>query len=412
MSESTAKPTLRMARMAAAADVERHRTFLSTTEIGELSTGKRAWPPQRDEPWKIEKEWDAVPLRGPMDRVIGFFRGRGYKDEHFLPSFVTWHPEGEYVYSSPDPASLTRWDAGRGHGNTETIARWGGMTRRAYWSTHSEWVLCSGQIGSAAHDQSFVSSSRGEYCGAIENAFFRFGMAEESRYDTRPAFNPWRPFDKRFVNLPAYTTRFDLYGIEYSEKGRPRLTVEESLRLSDLDPDDRDVISYLWHPSGRYLAFASKITNRSTRNSVIRIHVMEWDTAQIVLSSQAFVIRSSEDFSPWCCAWSPGGRWLALDDQAAHIWDVRTGEALPLPAEAESSAWVRRMRAAEDTSSDGQRELRRSGDRYVVVATAGGFCFEVPAKHAKWHPTDPHRFATVGGVGCERKVRIWRLDAV
>jgi WD40 repeat protein len=394
-----------------------HKTFLLTTDIGELELKRHSTFGSTPEQWRVEAEWTVLPGSLPT-RWRAWFTGSGYKEEHFRPSFVMWKPDGDTLYTAPDHNSVVPWDVRSRAAYREPCSRPSGVMLREYWSDDARWFLayCEPRYSS---ERCGVFTSWGENCGWLANGVARFGMVGRDRGPS-PAFNPWRPFSERFVTR-EYPERFQLFRIGTDEKGRDRPEIEDVIDLAPLDPDDKEIDSFLWHPSGRYLSYSSKLLNRSTWHTVTRMHLLDWTTGRIVLSSEPVVARVAQDLRPICYAWSPGGAWLVLDDGVTHIWDVQRNAISQLPSEAASSTWVRKLRAVQYptdrygrgfalTSPDGLRRLHQTGDRFVVESDRPGPRFSVSACAAAWHPTDPDCFATVGGERKELMVRIWRVE--
>lgn len=429
MDESQAKT--KMCRIASEMDRERHRSFFQTTNVGELEVNQSSRPPATGDQWEIVSEWDTVPeaFLLKIERLRSWFDlGRGYTEEDYQPKFVTWRPKTSQVYTFPDHVNGTLWNmAGEVCSTRGVKARHGyysGVVLREYWADHADWFLCFGQPWHyASADGCSVYSAFADRAGWFVNDFGRFGISDSTPANVgpSPAFNPWRPFSAQFV-MRSYQHGFKLCGIGAPNKETDSsLRVEQVMDISALDPEDRNIESYLWHPSGRYLAYVSCVTNESTRQRVYRVNLLDWDAAQIVASTQSLVWKTYQDVVPRCYSWSPGGQLLVLDAKLSMVWDVQAATISKM-GEEEHSRWVQRLRAATYAdqhngrgyayiSSDGERSLVYNQSNIAVVGTQSEMrcVLSKGARNAAWHPTDPNCFTTVGGDGSERMVRIWRL---
>lgn len=428
------KPKVIVARMASSADVERHKTFLQTTTVGDAELDVRGQPiePRAGESWEVEKHWDVTSEVQDMPWVNRMIYGTP-RIEDPLPYFVAWDSPGHLLYTASEGVLLGWNHAGvLMNGNKYGLRGYsGGRIRRVYsgGSAGIPWLIAEGKSDELGHEGCGVYTHDGDQSGWIEGC--DFSNSHRGRLNSpSPAFNPWRPFagTNAFISRRSSSKlSFALYDNPWGgtpDKSPPR--VVEVLDTSELEPEFQSDRSrtYIWHPSGRYLAYVSYQGNPSTRSGVFYVNLVEWDSGQVVLSSPAVVSTEAWDESnPWCYAWSPGGQWLVLDHEATKIWDLQTNQLVSLPDHASHLMWIRRLRgllrykypqsgrwvdgaSLSFTSPDGQRRLV---DGSVESTESGRTCFQTDARGAAWHPRDPHCFATVGGKGFERTLRIWRL---
>jgi len=167
--------------------------------------------------------------------------------------------------------------------------------------------------------------------------------------------------------------------------------VDETLSLKTLLISDQEVVdSFAWHPSGNYLAVS--INGRLT--------ILHWDNALVI----AHIDHTAQQFPYEAAGWSPDGALLAVDLAMTKVFDIRTFTMRDCQPH---ERWTNRNRGELElrrTSADGLRQWHNAEDW-----AAPDVAFQLRgARDFAWHPTDPELFATVGGPGCERDIRVWR----
>lgn len=422
------------AHLASGAGLERHKSFLSTTSIGELRVEKKSILPRKGEEWEVIAKWDAIPElpKKSTEWLLG-----GYPEEHFWPKFISWRPDGNRLYTSRDHICLTSWTLNGYRIGGKQVKPTYGWANRAYWSSSGRWVLYHGTNRFKYDDDVWsISSEEGELRVWLNGGEHtgRFGRSRTDNSEAVPAFNPWRPYAEQFVAWCRRHRRFEMFDIaKFPAKveGPANRYVAQFVDLSTLPADDQQVETFSWHPSGRYLAFVAVIHNPNTYDSVRRVHLLDWDSAQIVASTPPMIHKTQSDICPYTVAWSPGGQWLILDEELKNVWDIQTGEILSLSERERRAGWARRLEAMRHrprgfarTSPDGERFLAPhvlkasefgTDMNFEVWSTAevvdsGRVLMTLPGVlDAAWSPSDPHCFATVGGDTAHRLVRIWRL---
>lgn len=427
--KESATPQVRFAQVGSAQDVERHASFLQTTNVGEINTDQEIIPPKKGEEWEIIAEWDAIPEL-PKKSTRRFGGLLGYPEEHFWPRFITWNPNGRSLRISRDFGTLTAWTLSGERLGGKQIKETYGRVNRVYWSNDGSWVLIEGEpsFNSSVDCLWSVLARDGKSGCHFAPDYFRFGSSNPNRYSRNqpvPAFNPWRPYSSQFLKWNYKSRCFELFDMERSPsriEGSAERYVSQAVDLASLPSDDQTVENFTWHPSGRYVAFVAEIYNRNTRGSVRRAHLLDWDSAQIIASTLPFVAEDHTAFRPFAVGWSPGGQWLVLDEEVSKVWDVRAAEVAALDIKQRELGWANRLNALRHAgmdsawvSCDGERVLQRgqgeSGEfdwegTLIIKSTREGYLQELPsALTAAWSPTDPHCFATIA----RRLVRIWRL---
>lgn len=160
-----------------------------------------------------------------------------------------------------------------------------------------------------------------------------------------------------------------------------------ALDLRKFQLNERESVgSFAWHPSGDYLAFT--ISGR--------LHLIHWNTGELVFLQGP---PSGEAYQ--ALEWSADGRLLALDSEVDEVWDAATTEiraALP------DEWWSIRPPGSLEN-----KWISRDGKRRFSSGFYGNFPVELGPgiTDVAWSP-DPDHFATIGGRGCSRDIRVWK----
>ena len=158
--------------------------------------------------------------------------------------------------------------------------------------------------------------------------------------------------------------------------------------------ENESVGTFAWHPSGHYLAI--EISGR--------VDLIHWDHAEVIRQPESARSAKCE-----AAGWSSDGALLALDRTVSRVWDVRTDT---IRDAAEHERWDLRDEGGLDNklqSCDGLRRFDRWSESDMRVGSEFNLQLHREAlTDVAWSPDDPDVFASIGGTGCPRDIRIWQ----
>jgi len=437
---------VRHVRFATGQNLEQARAFFAASGVGS-SRVPAASVPERLEgaAWELIEEWDAshrVPRRGDGKRIN-------------TPSLVEWSPDGEMLVTACDAFGLTRWysDGRRVGGGTPPYAY--GDPRRFFWSPDGGLVLLEAQT--ALNIWWSIQSADGRIVRqVVANGFWLWGSDSLNHYGLHRTrcFNPWRPGASQLLIVSYDAPQLDLIDVSALPErettdlpvllahavGLARLVAKslsgagdepeglaatpptKSVSLAPLGAQDRRIMRFAWHPSGRYVAVT---TGHSEDKGMRRVHVLDYESAEIVASLPP---------STTGVGWSPGGRLLFCQQWTGAytsdwkietlVWDSHEWSLRGLTEDERRQPWARHYEFTglgvrnDALNADGTLRARLETGVTVCANDGGGHeeATRVPLEgqvdYLAWSPTDPRRLATVGGDDAPHSLRIWRLKDV
>lgn len=413
---------------AAGSRLEQHKAFFAG-----MATGGA--PPKispLEGTWKVVKQWDACD-----ERLIR----PGKRRVH--PRLIAWSPNGRELATAADAWRIVRWCSdGSRIGDVDRASY--GEPERLYWSPDGELVLLEARTAVAEYWS--VQNRDGLMVRSVQNdAAFLPRESYGVDVDRMRNFSPWRPGAHQILmvrsgarldlvsveDLPAPLPReirdiflipfiglilaflFNLLRLAFTTifRIRPKtlagVAPAVSITFGTLGALDQWIGPYAWHPSGQYVAVTTGPTYDD--GSVRRVHIVSFDTAEIVtsISPAATAVR-----------WSPGGRLLvcATHDGELIAWDSHIWTLRALSDEERRHTWAQNLAPlvgakgalnADGTlyaeNAPGGLMIRKIGDEDGAIVSGAGRVASVA-----WSPTDPTCFASVGGdEPCS--ARVWKL---
>jgi serine/threonine protein kinase len=379
-----------------------------------------AWPAARLAGWLFDR-WARATMpesvfwdwEGRLSFEIQDYWRKRADANHCEPRLLLWHPHQSYLFAARDHCFLSgwRWEedrrAGHVYGPSPLVTAQAvfsrGWLKGVVWSETS-FLTQAESFWWWKHDLPtdhwIIYDVNGMIRAWIVPRYANLGLFGPLE-DGALLCNPWRPKHRNSLLVlpgpdvvatcdPARLPPGKLLLENCSEINS---FAAEHINLSKLRLAQQDVVdSYAWHPSGEYVALALGG----------RIHVLHWESGELVAMHTP---PAGETYG--ARGWNREGSLLALDSDAARVWDARAGIAR---ASQPNERWAIRAEGSLDrkrTSCDGLRSIEGPGfrPRFGVWDEAGS------ASDAAWSANDPDVFATVGGEGCTRDIRIWRRKA-